>query len=468
MPDGTAIGSVLAIQDITAARAMQRDLEYVATHDTLTGLRSRVAFEMALAGLIARARTEREQHALLYVDLDRFKIVNDIAGHAAGDALLKKVAGILEAIVEPRDLVARLGGDEFAVLLPGCTAEEAEEKAQRILQRIGSERFLWSDKQHEVGASIGVSSIDQDSAGAESVLAHADIACYSAKAAGRNQVAVYRSDVGDASRHMADLRIASGISEAVDQDQFCLYAQEIRELAQPLARGRHVEILTRMIAPDGTVVSPGAFIPAAERFDLMGALDRWVLRNTIHRFGAEIMAVPFLSVAVNLSANSLSDPGLWDFVAGEISAGCLDPARLTFEITETAMINNFAAAERFVADARRLGCRVSLDDFGSGVSSFAYLQRFEVDAIKIDGSFVRTMATSRYNTTIVRLITEVAAELGVETIAECIEEADVVEALTAIGVRYGQGYLFHRPRPLSEVLAERREVVAVKRLKRAG
>jgi diguanylate cyclase len=465
--DGVIVGSVLAVQDVTSARALQRDLEYVATHDTLTGLKNRVAFEAALAETIAQASHGDQQHALLYVDLDRFKIVNDIAGHAAGDALLKKVAKTLTTMVRAHDVVARLGGDEFAVLLLFCSPDEAERRAECIIQMVGCERFAWADKQHEVGASIGVSPIDRDSGSAERVLAHADIACYSAKAAGRNQVAVYRSDAGDARRHLADLRVASGISQAVEQDRFCLYAQEIRSLASPLAKGSHIEILTRMVAPDGSLVSPGAFIPAAERFDLMGALDRWVVRTTLSRYGAEIMAVPDFSVAMNLSANSLSDPALWAFVAGEIGAAEIDPSRLIFEITETAVINNFGAAERFVADARALGCRISLDDFGSGVSSFSYLKRFSVDSIKIDGAFVKAMATSRYDRTIVRLITEIAEELGVATIAECIEDTATVAELCAIGVRYGQGYLFHRPRPLDEVLGERLGAAARPRLKLA-
>jgi diguanylate cyclase len=369
--------------------------------------------------------------------------------------------------VHGHDVVARLGGDEFAVLLLFCSPEEAERTSERILASIGGERFAWAGKQHEVGASIGVSPIDRDSGSAERVMAHADIACYSAKAAGRNQVAVYRSDAGDARRHLADLRVASGISEAVEQDRFCLYAQEIRSLASPLARGSHIEILTRMVAPDGVLVSPGAFIPAAERFELMGALDRWVVRTTLRRYSAAIMAIPGFTVALNLSANSLSDPALWSFVAAEIEAAKVDPARLVFEITETAVINNFGAAERFVADARALGCRISLDDFGSGVSSFTYLKRFPVDAIKIDGAFVKAMATSRYDRTIVRLITEVAEELGLDTIAECIEDTVTVGELGRIGVRYGQGYLFHRPRPLDEVLAERGAATGRPRLRLA-
>jgi diguanylate cyclase (GGDEF)-like protein/PAS domain S-box-containing protein len=449
------IGSVLVIQDVTSARALQRELEFAATHDALTGLKCRASFEALLTDAIERARKLGKEHALLYIDLDRFKIVNDIAGHAAGDALLKTVGKALRAAVAPRDVVARLGGDEFAVLLLDCAANDAERVATRILGLIGTDRFSWAGKVHEIGASIGVAIVDQDTIDTQTVLAHADVACYSAKSGGRNRVSVYRSETGDAHRHMSELHVAAGIREAVEDNRFRLYAQEIRDLRTPLARGQHVEILTRMVALDGGIIPPGAFIPAAERFDLMGALDRWVLRTTIRGHGPAIMKIPGLSVGVNLSANSLNDPELWPFLASELADGPLDPARLTLEITETAVINNFNTAERFVAEARRAGCKISLDDFGSGVSSFAYLKRFEVDSLKIDGAFVRTMTQSRYDRTIVRLVNEIAVEIGVETIAECVEDTATVEALTEIGVRFGQGFLFHRPRPLAEVLSER-------------
>jgi diguanylate cyclase (GGDEF)-like protein len=443
---------VLVVQDITAARALQRDLAYAASHDALTGLKCRSAFEQALVEVIAGAHETACRHALLYVDLDRFKMVNDIAGHAAGDALLKRVAGAIRSCVHPRDLVARLGGDEFAVLLLDCALEDAQMIAQRVLSAIASDRFSWGGKSHDVGASIGLSAIDHQTPSAEAVLAHADIACYSAKAAGRNRVAVYGKDAGDPHRHLTDFRVAADIKDAVETDRFRLYAQEIRDLASPLKHGRHLEVLIRMLGSDGTLVPPGAFIPAAERFDLMGRIDRWILRTVLRDHGARVMSSPDLSVAVNLSANSLSDPMLWPFLERELAHSLVDPRRLVLEITETAMINNFAAAEQLVAEARAIGCRISLDDFGSGVSSFAYLKRFEVDSIKIDGAFVRNMNHSRYDKSIVRLIAQVAQELGVATIAECIEDVETVAALQAIGVQYGQGFLFHRPRPFEEVL----------------
>lgn len=449
---GEIVGSVLVIQDNTAARALQRELAHAATHDRLTGLKSRSAFEGELGEALDNARQEAGSHALLYIDLDRFKIINDTAGHAAGDTLLKNVSALLRSIVPAEHVVARLGGDEFAVLLRKTSVGAAEKIATRILTAISSERFPWAGKIHEIGASIGLAIIDRDSTDPEAVMAHADVACYAAKAAGRNRLSIYRADAGDAQRHMAELHVASGIREAIGENRFRLYAQEIRDLAAPLRRGRHLEILTRMTAPDGSLIPPGAFIPAAERFDLMGALDRWVLHATLDEFGQDIMAVPDLSVAVNLSANSLSDPELWTFVGSELRRSGFDARRLVFEITETAVINNFAAAERFVANARAVGCRISLDDFGSGVSSFTYLKRFAVDFIKIDGAFVKHMHESQYDKAIVRVIAGIAKEIGVKVIAECVEWTDTVEILTSLGIGYGQGYLFHRPRPLAEVI----------------
>ncbi|BBE71768.1 EAL domain-containing protein [Oharaeibacter diazotrophicus] len=457
---GETIGVVLVFQDVTTARALQRDLAYAASHDALTGLKNRTAFEGAVQAALAEARAGGPGHAVLFVDLDRFKVLNDTAGHAAGDTLLREIAGVVHAVVRPGDVVARLGGDEFAVLLRDCRIDEAEAQGARIIEAVRSLRFSWNDRVYNFGASIGVTALDARSVGVAEALAQADVACYASKAGGRDRVSVYRPDASEAHRHLSDLHIVAGIRESIEAGMFRLYAQEIRELSAPLARAPRLEILTRMVGPDGALVPPDVFIPAAERFDLMGALDRWVLATTLREHGARVMAVEGLTVAVNLSANSLSDPTLWDFLSAELAATGFCPSRLVLEITETAVINNFVAAERFITAARAAGCRVSLDDFGSGVSSFTYLKRFPVDAIKIDGTFVRNMKDSRYDMTIVRMIHEVGMELGVETIAEFVEDVETVDLLRTIGVAWGQGYLFHRPRPLDEVLDGYRPALA--------
>jgi diguanylate cyclase (GGDEF)-like protein/PAS domain S-box-containing protein len=467
---GETLGSVLVIQDITASRALQRDLAYAASHDALTGLKSRMSFRAALGDALEEARATGAQHALLFVDLDRFKAINDTAGHAAGDAVLKSVGGILKSAVRTHDVIARLGGDEFALLLTGCGPEHAERIAGKIIALVSAERFQWGGKVYELGASVGIAMIDSESEGVEGLLTCADVACYSAKAAGRNRSAVYRSESGDAHHHLSELQVASGIREAIAQNRFCLYAQEIRDLRSPLKRGYDVEILTRMLGPDGAVIRPGAFIPAAERFDLMGPHDRWVISTALRHFAPAIMSVPKLRVAINLSANSLSEGDLWSFVKSELDESGLAPDRIGFEITETALINNYASSERFVAQAREQGCRIGLDDFGTGVSSFRHLKRFPVDAIKIDGALIRSMSDGGYDRAIVRAIGEIADEIGVDAIAEGIEDTATVEILQSIGIRYGQGHLFHRPRPLEEVISERggRLDQATKGLKAAG
>lgn len=452
--NGEVVGAVLVVQDVTAARALQRDLARAATHDPLTGLKNRAYFSGVVGRAITAAAGGGPPAGLLFVDLDRFKIINDIAGHNAGDAVLRHVAVTLQNLTRPEDVVARIGGDEFAVLLPGLGEAEAKECAERIVEGIDAIRFGWGDKVHDVGASVGVSLVGPQTVSAEAVLAEADVACYAAKAAGRGRVSIYRPDAGDAFRHLTDLRLAAGMKQALKENRFELHAQEIRDLARPLARGRRLEVLTRMIAPDGSIVPPGSFIPAAERFEMMGGVDRWVLRSVIQDHGAAIMAVPGLTVAVNLSANTLSDPQLWPDLRGMLERGPLDARRLTLEITETSVINNFTAADRFVAEARAYGCRISLDDFGSGVSSFSYLKRFRVDDLKIDASFVRLLPSSPFDRTIVRLINELAHELSINAIAEGIEDTDTVEALVELGVRYGQGFLFHRPEPLARLLAD--------------
>lgn len=447
-------GAVLVFQDVSAERAMQRSLAHAASHDDLTGLANRRHFETRIHSMIAAARDDGSRHGLLFVDLDRFKIVNDTAGHLAGDALLQEVARIMRAIVPISDCLARLGGDEFAVLIENCDRQFAAFVGEKLIAAIETIRFSWQGKVYEVGASAGVSQVDATTASAEAVLAEADVACYAAKAAGRGRVSVFLQDTGEAQRHMSDFRMAARIRETIEKGRFVLYAQEIRAIADPGARGRSLELLVRMLDDNGGVLTPDTFIPAAERFELMGSIDRWVLGKVIGDFGQAIMAVPNLRVAVNLSANSLNDPTLWRYLAELFRGSRLSPSRVTLEITETAVINSFEVARDFIRAARGIGCHVSLDDFGSGLSSFTYLKSFDVDAIKIDGSFVHTMAESAYDRTVVRAINEIGQQLGVDVIAERIEDEATLRELAALGVRYGQGYLFHRPRDFQAVLAD--------------
>ena len=450
-PDGQVVGAVLVIQDITNARTLQRQLAYAARHDSLTGLLNRVAFEENLQAAIGR-----RDCALLYLDLDRFKMINDTVGHAAGDALLKMVARTLTGFLPRETVVGRLGGDEFAAVVPVADMDHATTIASGLLAEIRTRRLHWGGKHHEIGASIGIAAIDDPGLDLETATARADAACYAAKSAGRNRVSAYSASVGAAQRNLAQIQVASGLADALAERRLVVFGQEVRDLDAPSQPGHHIEILCRMMAADGSIIPPGQFIPAAERFGLMGSVDRWIIEHTLETHAASLRANG-LSVAINLSANTLSDPELWPFVKTVIERTKVEPACLVFEITETAAVDNFAAAERFVRDARRAGCRISLDDFGAGLSSFAYLKRFRVDSIKIDGAFVRNLAKSRFDRAVVASIGTIAHELGVDVIAERIEDAESVTILRSLGIGYGQGFFFHRPQPLAELLQARQD-----------
>jgi diguanylate cyclase (GGDEF)-like protein/PAS domain S-box-containing protein len=452
--NGHVIGAVLVFQDITGARALQRELAHSATHDALTGLPNRVWFEKHLRDACDNARQHEQHHVLCFIDLDRFKIVNDTAGHAAGDVLLRELGHVIRSQVRPRDLLARLGGDEFALLLLDCSIDQGERVCQKVIDAIRERRFPWDGRVYDVGASVGITAIDSEAAPVGELMSRADVACYAAKAAGRSRVSVYRRDESDAKRHHQELQVAAGIHSALDGNRFRLFAQEIRALKPGQEHAVHIEILVRMVDEQGMLIMPGAFIPAAERYDLMGHIDRWVIHHVLREFGAALQAVPGLTVAVNLSANSLGEPFLLPFLHAELRASVLPASRIQLEITETALINNMAAASRLVGDMRRAGCTVALDDFGAGLSSFAYLKQFPVDYLKIDGSFIRQLSSSPVDREIVSSINDIGRRLGIRTVAESVEDDATLDVLRAIGVDYAQGYAIGRPMPLEQYLAQ--------------
>ncbi|WP_430869485.1 diguanylate cyclase [Cupriavidus basilensis] len=449
---GEVIGAVLVFQDITSARALQRELAHSASHDALTGLPNRIWFEKRLREACEAARLQRQHHALCFIDLDRFKIVNDTAGHAAGDVLLRELGHVIRHHVRPGDLLARLGGDEFALLLKDCTVDQAERVCQKVIDAIRSQRFPWEGRVYDVGASIGITAIDHETPPVGELMSRADVACYAAKAAGRSRVSVYRRDESDAQRHHQELQVAAGIRSALEENRFRLFAQEIRALQDHPGPSRHIEILVRMVDEQGKLVMPGAFIPAAERYDLMGHVDRWVIHHVLREFGARLSAVPMLTVAINLSANSLGEPFLLPFLHAELHESVLPASRIQLEITETALINNMAAANRLVTEMRSAGCTVALDDFGAGLSSFSYLKQFPVDYLKIDGSFIRHLAASAVDREIVSSINDIGHRLGILTVAESVEDEQTLLTLRAIGVDYAQGYVIGRPMPLEHFL----------------
>ncbi|MCZ0737667.1 bifunctional diguanylate cyclase/phosphodiesterase [Phreatobacter sp. AB_2022a] len=448
---GEVIGAVLVFQDVTRARTLQQALEHQANHDSLTGLLNRTAFERALGSAGEAALASGRPHVLCFIDLDRFKLVNDSAGHAAGDALLRDVAGVLRRNCRAGDAAARLGGDEFGLLLGDCTPEKGEKIALALLRDLGAIGFVWDERPYQVGASVGLTVIGPPARRIDEWLSEADIACYTAKAAGRNQVAVYGGAGSAAHRNHRQVQVAAGIRHAIEADRFCLFAQEVVSLAAAPAGGRHFEILLRMLDENGNVVEPSAFIPASERFDLMGNIDRWVIRTTLRTHGDRLKAAADLSIAINLSANSLNDPFLWPYLQEELDASGLAPGRLHLEITETAVINNLTAARGFLGRARAAGCGVVLDDFGTGLSSFSYLRQFPVSSLKIDGGFIRQMADNEIDRAIVESINAVGHRLGAETVAEQVEDEATLELARAMGIDRAQGFAIARPRPFETI-----------------
>ncbi|MEH3022975.1 MAG: EAL domain-containing protein [Pseudomonas oryzihabitans] len=448
--DGRIIGAVLVFQNVTHARNLQRELSYNASHDALTGLYNRLKFEQELELAWQQAQAGASQHALCFIDLDRFKVVNDSAGHAAGDLLLRELGTLLRDSLRGSDAVARIGGDEFALLLRDCDLVQAEAVAEKLIASIGAVRFNWRDRIYDVGASAGIVAITAETLSPAELMSQADVACYTAKHAGRNRAALYRAGSEDVERQHREILMASGLREALEQHRFELHAQPIVATRPSDADEQHVELLLRLRDVQGQLISPATFIPAAERFGLMSSIDRWVVRQVLVELVPWLQERPRLRVGINLSGNSLSDPEFLPELLELIAASPLDPQRLLFELTETAVINRLSVASELISQVRERGCRIALDDFGAGLSSFTYLKNFRVDFVKIDGSFVRNLDQDPLDRAIVESINQVAHHLGAATIAEFVESRTTFELLGAIGVDYAQGYALGKPIPLRD------------------
>ena len=445
---GEIIGVVMVFHDVTKARSVARKMSWQAAHDALTGLLNRREFELRLDDMLRDAQESGSSHALMYIDLDQFKIVNDTCGHVAGDELLKQLSFILQKHIRESDVLARLGGDEFGLLLTGCPLEKARDIAEQTRKLIKEFRFSWAGKNFEVGASIGVVIIDENSESLAAVLSAADVACYAAKDLGRNRIHVHMVNDEDVQQRHGEMQWVTRINDALASDKFVLYCQEIRRSAMAKVVGGHVEILVRMLDDQGGIIPPNAFIPAAERFNLMPAIDRWVVTNACHNIRNHQMngsASVLEMVAINLSGNSLGSDGFFEFIRNELSAYQIQPSQLCFEITETAAIANLAKASDFIHEMKALGCRFALDDFGSGLSSFSYLKNLPVNYLKIDGSFVKDMSNDPIDCAMVRSINEVGHVMGIETIAEFVEDDETLKLLSGIGVDYVQGYGINKP-----------------------
>lgn len=447
---GGVIGAVLVFRDVTEARSLSQQLTWQASHDALTGLVNRFEFEILLNQMIASAKAQGKQHALLYLDLDQFKVVNDTCGHVAGDELLKQLASVLQRLIRDSDTLARLGGDEFGLLLEGCPIGQAERIAGAVREAVQEFRFVWQNKPFGIGVSIGLVAVNSESIDATELLSAADAACYVAKDKGRNRVWVHKPDDEEVMQRHGEMEWVSRLNEALDENHFVLYKQLIEPLRANVEEPRHFEILVRMKGDDG-LVNPMAFIPAAERYGLMSAIDRLVIREAFRWLAQhQERTGDGCTVALNVSSQSLGDENFLGYVVGELAESGVNPEQIWFEITETAAIANWNRAAQYVTRLREMGCSFALDDFGSGMSSFAYLKNLPVDLIKIDGAFVRDMAHDAMDRAMVEAINQLGHVMGKRTIAEFAENDDILGQLKVLGVDYAQGYGVRPPEPLDE------------------
>ncbi len=442
------------LTDITEAHELSRQLSYEASHDALTGLINRREFELRLLRAIESAQPGKRTHALCYLDLDNFKIINDTCGHIAGDELLRQLAAVLGDKVRSQDSLARLGGDEFGMLLHDCSLEDAEIVAKELLKAIDQFQFVWGASSFYIGASIGVVAIDSHQRRVTGVLSAADAACYAAKDQGRNRVHVYREDDSIVARRHGEMQWVARVKRALIERRFFLEAQPIVPIGAAAGASRpHYEVLVRLRDEYDRPVPPGAFMPAVERYNLASRLDRWVIGATFdwlrRNQGALAHADRFF---INLSGDSLGDGELLEFITNGFKESDVSPQRVGFEITETVAVNNLTRANRIIDQLHRLGVAFGLDDFGSGVSSFAYLKALSVDLLKIDGLFVSNIATDPVDYEMVSSINRIGQVMGKRTVAESVEHTAVLDKLTQIGVDYAQGFALGLPVPIDETL----------------
>lgn len=444
----TACGYVLTLH-AAADTAMSSEYQHSADHDVLTGLPNRAAFEQILAALLKKTQGDTVWHSLCYLDLDNFKIINDTCGHTAGDALLREISELLRNCVRNSDIVARLGGDEFALLLENCPLEQAQRISEKVRQKIAEFHFNWEDRPYTISASIGIVEISPATANIAHILSTADVACFAAKDLGRNRVHVYLESDDESSRRHGEMQWYGRITQAHAENRFTLYHQRIQSLAVDPSQGAHFEILVRMIDEKGQLVAPGMFMPAAERYNLMPMIDRWVIRETFatvklrHALGERYPE----TIAINLSGASLGDQTLLPYIKQQFGEHGIPASIICFEITETAAISNLANAVIFIKESKSMGCRFSLDDFGSGLSSFTYLKNMPVDYLKIDGSFVKDMLSDSINMAMVESINQIGHVMGIKTIAEFVETTQLADKLKLLGVDYAQGYGIDKPSP---------------------
>jgi len=449
---GQTLGAVLVFRDVSAQRQLIQEMTYRATHDTLTGIFNRDEFERWLQLALTSAHKGEAEYALMYIDLDQFKLVNDAGGHAAGDQLLRQVVDLITKLVRNGDTFARLGGDEFGLILKQCSIETAQGVAQKICHAVDAFRFQHGNQRLHIGASIGLVPVDMRWPTTTSILQAADNACFAAKQAGRNRVHTYFAADAVIESHRGEMQWVRRLEHALDNGQFVLHWQQIKSLG-PEREGLHGEVLLRLIDDEGKLISPGAFLPSAERFHMASRIDRWVVRTVFEWMATHRAALSHVdTLAINLSGQSIGDRDFHRYVLELIESIAFDCHKLCFEITETAAITKLSDAKLFFESMRAFGVRFALDDFGSGVSSFGYLKNLPADYLKIDGQFIRDLADDLVDQATVRCIHEVAALTGKKTVAEFVETEAVEALLREIGIDYTQGFLRHRPTALDTLL----------------
>lgn len=450
-------GYAVVFHDVSQLRALAQQLSWEASHDPLTGLVNRRELESRLTQLLDSARSQGLQHVLLYIDLDNFKTVNDSCGHAAGDELLRSLTSLMSTKIRGSDTLARVGGDEFAALLQSCPLDQGLRIANAIREVVRDFRFAWEGKSFAVGASIGLVPLDVVSGDSAEVLTAADACCYEAKNRGRDRVQVHRVRQ-PVPRTAGEPQMISRLTHAFEHGEFVLHQQYIQPLKEAVS-SPHFEILVRMRGEDGELVPPMAFIPAAERYNLLTAIDRLVISELLkvlvsrQRKSTEQMAPEAGMYSVNLSGASINDSSFPEFLRRELARYPVAPELLCFEVTETTAISNLTKAAELMHELKGMGCRFALDDFGIGMSSFAYLKYLPVDFLKIDGTFVKDMAHDEMDYAIVEAINRIAHILGMQTVAEIVEDEVTLTRVRALGVDYAQGYHIARPEPLGSPTA---------------
>ncbi len=443
-----------AVNDLDTAmeesRSLTSELEYLATHDSLTGLKNRPAFEAALNELLESRTNESAEDVLLYFDLDQFKVINDTCGHAAGDDLLVNLSGVLSGLIRSRDIFARLGGDEFAVLLPSTNLKTGQAIAEKIRAETQAFRFTYREHSFVIGASIGVVCITEVNERPERIMTAADEACYAAKDAGRNRAHVFEENDVDLSQRRGEMSWVPKLHAALESSDLVLFGQTIAPTADLNSISDHVEILVRMVEKNGNTIPPGAFLPAAERYGIMPKIDRWVISNTLLWMQEQFdngKSVPVCSI--NVSAISMSDHKFRDYLLAQLTATGFPTERICFEMTETAAVSNLRSAVEFMSSVKSAGCQFALDDFGSGMSSYNYLRNLPVDFVKIDGAFVSPLLTDETCVVMVKAIGDIARVMGIKSIAEFVENDEIRKKLGELGIDYVQGYGVGKPQQLA-------------------